>query len=180
MSFIEKAKNRILNLVGQALLTVVDDTKQIQLITIKTSNGDDTIERLQNYGLSSNPSTGEVIYCCLNGNPDNAIAIVCDNGAFRPLNLNSGEVCLYSQFLQKVLLDKNGDIQTTQNNFLVGNGIDYVALSSKVDALWQKFYTVMSTWVPVAQDGGTALQTAFKAAFGSGPESTASSNLKAD
>jgi hypothetical protein len=62
----------------------------------------------------------------------------------------------------------------------VGNGGDFVALSQKVDILWTTLWTAFNTWAPVAQDGGAALKTAFLAAFPSTPQSTASTNLKAD
>jgi hypothetical protein len=58
---------------------------------------------------------------------------------------------------------------------------DFVAMAAKVDAFISTFDTVMrNVWVPVANDGGTALQTAYLAAFGTAPVSTASTNLKAD
>ena len=45
-------------------------------------------------------------------------------------------------------------------------GGEFVALSAKVDALFDAIHEVMSlTWVPVALDGGAALSAAWKAAF---------------
>lgn len=55
----------------------------------------------------------------------------------------------------------------------------FVATATKVEALWQALWTVFNTWVPVPQDGGAALKTAFLAAI-SPPFDVKSTNLKAD
>lgn len=63
------------------------------------------------------------------------------------------------------------------------NAADFVALAGKVDDFISKFDTVMRGWVPVVSptvENGAALKTAYVAAFGSPPLSTASTNLKAD
>jgi hypothetical protein len=62
----------------------------------------------------------------------------------------------------------------------VGGAGGFVAMAQKVDLLWSTLWTCFNSWAPVAQDGGAALRTAFLAAFPSTPQSTASTNLKAD
>jgi hypothetical protein len=56
----------------------------------------------------------------------------------------------------------------------------FVAMAAKVDDFITKLDTVFNTWVPVLQDGGTALQTKYQAIFSAPPATTASTNLKAD
>ena len=183
MSIVNKITRRMQNIVTKVLIKAVYDSDQIQLVKLSGLYNEvtDKVERIQNYGLTSNPpQNSEGISLCLSGDKDHQIVIACDSGMYR-VQVDNGEVAVYSQYGQKILLAKNGDIETTQNIFSVGGGSTAVATAQKNDALWQKLYTVFATaWVPVAQDGGAALKTAFQAAFGSGPGSTASTNLKAD
>ena len=63
----------------------------------------------------------------------------------------------------------------------VGTATDFVAMATKVDLLWSTLWTVFNSWVVAPTDGGGALKTAFLAAFPPpGPNSVASTNLKAD
>jgi hypothetical protein len=57
----------------------------------------------------------------------------------------------------------------------------FVAMAQKVDLIISVLDTVFRTaWVPVPNDGGAALKTAYLAAFSTPPSSVASTNLKAD
>jgi len=56
--------------------------------------------------------------------------------------------------------------------------LDAAALAKKVDAYIAAMDNMLRTWVPVANDGGTALKTLFEAAFADPPGSTASQHVK--
>lgn len=62
----------------------------------------------------------------------------------------------------------------------IGGAGDSASLASQVDAHFLKFYTLLTTWVVVATDGGLALKTAALAAFPTPPSSVASNKLKVD
>jgi phage baseplate assembly protein V len=185
MSVVNKITRRMQNIVTKVLVKAVYDSDQIQLVKISGLYDEvtDKVERIQNYGLTSNPpQNSEGVSLCLSGDKDHQIVIACDSGVYR-VQVENGEVAIYSQYGQKILLAKNGNIETTQNIFSVGTGASNVTIANKNDLLWQKLYTVFSTWVPPISptiDNGASLKTAFQAAFGSGPGSTGSSNLKAD
>jgi len=94
------------------------------------------------------------------------------------LDLAPGERLLFST-------DAGGNLQASiklgaDGQLTANGGSDYVALASKVDALWSALYELFSIgWTPVAQDGGAALKTAFAIAFPPpGPASVASTTLK--
>ena len=184
MSIIDRTVDRVKMMLVKALVTAVNDTGQIQLVKLSGLSGEhqDGVERLQSYGLTSNPPSGsEAVVAYLGGNRDHGVVIVCDNGAFRVTGLASGEVSIWSQYEQQILLKADGSVEiTAPAGVSVGTGSDSVAMAAKVDALWNAFYTMFSAWTPVAQDGGAALKTAFTAAFSSPPASVASTNLKAD
>jgi len=63
------------------------------------------------------------------------------------------------------------------------SALDFVAMAAKVLAQWTALDTLIrTTWVPVPNDGGAALKTAYLAAFPAPPtlNDFKSSNLKAD
>lgn len=184
----EKLVHRIKMMLVKALIKAVDDTKDLQLVKIATLSGitQDGIERLQSYGLTSNPPIdSEALPVYFSGNQDHGVVVVCDSGAYRIKNLETGEVCVYAQPGQKILLNKDGDIETTQGAFKVGSGNDFVALSQKVDTIISTIHAVFNGWLPPAAptiDNGAALKALWLSTFGTPPssDSVASANLKAD
>lgn len=110
---LQPIKDRIMNMIVEAILSKVDDSKEIQVISVKIGKDEEysNIERLQSYGLSSNPAlNSEVLLISPNGSLENALAVVVENGENRIKDLKTGEVVLYSKFGQKVFLKENGDI----------------------------------------------------------------------
>lgn len=113
---IDRIIHRIKMFVAKALVESVDDTDQIQLVKINVLDGEvqDSIERIQNYGMTSNPPRdSEAIAIYLQGNRDHGVVIACDNSASRLNTLKSGEVCVYSEHGQTILMKSNGDIEIT-------------------------------------------------------------------
>jgi phage baseplate assembly protein V len=177
---------RVKTAIGKALIKAVTDTDEIQLVKIAGISGEvqDGIERIQNYGMSSNPPVdSEAVAVCVGGSKDHTVVLAADSGAYRVTGLATGEVVVYSQFGQEILLKTDGSVEiTAPAGVTVGSGTSPVALASEVDELWGDLYKLFATdWIPVAQDGGAALKTAFTSAFPPpGPGSTSSSNLSAD
>jgi phage baseplate assembly protein V len=184
MSTIDRIGHRVNGLLVKGLIKGVTDSGDLQLVKIETLSGEvqGGIERLQPYGITTSPPIGsEVVAGHLNGNKDHGVVLVADSGAYRVTGLGAGEVAIYSQHGQKILLKTGGAVEiTAPGGVSVGAGSDAVALAAKVDVLWATFYSMFSTWVPAPQDGGSALKAAFTAAFASPPASVASTNLKAD
>lgn len=92
-------KNRIMMMIGRAVLTAVDDSKGIQLLTMSLLNAEvrDKIERMQNYGFTSHPKpNAEGIVVFPGGDRSHGICIVCDDRTFRLKPMAEGEVALYS------------------------------------------------------------------------------------
>ena len=56
--------------------------------------------------------------------------------------------------------------------------MDAAALAKKVDAYIATMDNMLRTWIPMANDGGTALKTLFEAAFADPPGSTASEHVQ--
>jgi len=179
-------KTKLMSLIGRGMISKVDDGNPIQLVEISGLAGEEIdAERLQPYGITSNPPAGaETVYGYTSADHEQAVAFVCDCGKWRITGLQSGEVALYSQHGQTILLEENGDVVTTMSGEAkFGNGADFVALAQKVDDSFQAILTSIQGAAVGSADGGAAFKTNLAAAIQAALESigsVASGNLKAD
>ena len=139
-----KLATRIKNSTGEMLIDNVKDGNEIQLVRISSSIADDAnedeesdvqdnVERLQSYGITSNPPRGsETLVVNIGGNKDHTVAIVTDSGEYRVQSLASGEVCIYSKFGQKILLSSTGDIVINDGT---DSSVGFTALKTGIDLL---------------------------------------------
>lgn len=197
---IERMANKVKSAVGKALIEAISDGNEIQLVKVSGLDNEtqSDLERVQDYGLTSNPPIGsEAVVLYVGGSKGHGIVIKTDSGEFRVQSLESGEVCIYSKFGQKILLDKNGEIVTSNSGgqttldssgvLIVGDGTDDIATASAIDA----YNTIVDTTLTSllgAVDGltGGALLDVYDAAKlasfppGGSIPSTAAINAKAD
>lgn len=83
-------------------------TAQITLLEDETR---DRIERLQEYGFSSNPPAGsDAAVIFIGGNRDHGLIVAAESREHRKKNLESGEVCLYDKNGSEIYLKKNKEI----------------------------------------------------------------------
>jgi hypothetical protein len=135
-------------------------------------------------GFASVPVEGDRLLIMSKQGELYAIGGACQN-VEESLGLTAGSRAVYSTDTSGVLqaiirLLADGKINITGDVTIGESSPGFVALSAKVDALWLSFYNMFSGWTPVAQDGGTALKTAFTTAFPSAPESVAATKLKTE
>lgn len=182
IDLINKIINRINSFIVKALIKSVDDSDEIQLVKIDGLEDEtiEGIERIQPYGLTSNPPIdSETIVLFLNGNREHGIAIACDSGVNRIKSLDSGEVAIYTKYGQIIKLGKEGNIEITLSGVVsVGNGSDYAAMNEKVKNQWNLLLTACQNFTPVPHDGGAALAAKIVSAITA--NEYGSTNLKAD
>lgn len=118
MNFFKRAmqplKDRVLLMVGRALLTAINDTKDIQQVQVSALAGEsmDRVERYQEFGFSSNPPKGtEGIVVSLGGNRENMVVIATEHRTLRFKNLASGESSIYTDDGTYIHLKKNGQVE---------------------------------------------------------------------
>ncbi len=128
--------NRVANMVGRGIVKVVDDAKKIQELQVVMLNGEtrSDVERLQNYGFTSNPKPdAEAVVAFVGGRRDHGYVLGVDDRRYRICNLESGEVCVYNNTGAKIVIKTNGDIEVTpktgQKLALVGD----MTISGKLD-----------------------------------------------
>lgn len=110
---LQPIREKISHAVMRAIVSAVDDSKSMQLLKISCADDDATedVEHPQEYGLSSvAPSGGESVAARIGGRSDDLLSLISSYSKSRPNNLSSGEVCLWSDFGQKITLKKDGSI----------------------------------------------------------------------
>lgn len=117
---LDKLLNPLRRQIGQmltrALVTNIVDSFQRQNIQVKmhADESADNIERFQNYGFSSVPTTGaEAVMAALGGNLGQLVAIAVEDKTVRPKDGASGDVFLYHLEGHRVQLTKDGQIIIT-------------------------------------------------------------------
>lgn len=108
--------NRIRLTVTKALIKAVYDNTEIQLVKVQALDSEifDNVERLQPYGLTTNPAlNSEAIMAEIGGSRDHLVVMIVDSAANRIKDLKSGETCFYSEHGQKILHNENGDTEHT-------------------------------------------------------------------
>jgi len=200
MEALSRAITKIKSIFSRSLIESVDDDGEIQIVKVSgiANEVKPDIERIQDYGLTSNPPVGgESVVLYFGGDRSDGVVIKTDSGEHRITSLNSGEVCLYSQHGQQILLNEDGEIVATNDNgsikmldtgvVLVGTGTGFVALSEVIDGYFGIIDTTISAVLTAVDtiNGNTALMDAYEEAkdniLGSASiPSVASTNLKAD
>lgn len=105
---------RVMNMIGRAVLTLVDDSTKMQLLQVSGIEDEslDEVERFQDYGFTSVPLAGaEAVVVRGSGQGDQPYVIAVDDRRYRVRNLESGEVAVYNDSGSYVVLKASGDIQ---------------------------------------------------------------------
>jgi phage gp45-like len=123
---INELKRKILLSVGIGILRIIDDTKKIQKCQISLMDNEthSNVDRYQEYGFSSVPLPGaQAVAVSIAGSRDNSIIIATEDGRYRPLNLNAGEVTIYNQFGDKIVIKQNRTIEITAPNVIINGNL---------------------------------------------------------
>lgn len=109
--------NRALRLlVGRAIVQLVSDGQGLQglQLVLLADEVRDGVERFQNYGFTSHPHPGaEALAVCVAGSRDHAVVVAVDDRRYRLASLSEGEVAIYTDEGDKVVLKRGGVIEVT-------------------------------------------------------------------
>jgi phage baseplate assembly protein V len=111
-------RRRISAMVGRAVLTSIEDAGGIQLLQIDglADETHDGVERLQDYGFTSVPFPGaEAAVMFAGGLRSHGLVVAVGDRRYRLKGLREGEVAVYDDQGQKLLLGRDGiAIETTK------------------------------------------------------------------
>lgn len=115
-------ETRIANAIARAVVERVDDSKTLQSLQLGVLDGEpvEDAERFQPYGMTSKPTAGaEAVVVFPDGDRSHPLVIAVDDRRYRLTGLADGEVALYSEHGQTVLLKADGSVQVNAASVLV-------------------------------------------------------------
>lgn len=157
--------NRLANLISRVVLSRVDDSKKMQLVQLIALDGEtrENVERVQQYGFTSVPQAGaEGVAVFVGGYRDHGLVVAMDDRRYRPTGLQAGEVAVYTDQGDKVVIERGGTIRVTASTKVVvaaplvdlAGNTDAVALASKTEARLSHLEAAFNTHVhPTAAVG---------------------------
>jgi phage baseplate assembly protein V len=177
--------------VARAVLNRVNDVKKMQTVQLTALEGETRadVERVHEYGFTSVPLEGaEAVAVFPGGFREQGLVIATDDRRYRLTGLTAGEVAIYTDQGDKVVIERGGTIRVTASTKVViaaplvelAGNTDAVALASKVAAQLTALKSAISGAVVVPMDGGASFKATLLAALASWPASTASTKVKAE
>lgn len=107
-------RRRVDNMVARAVLRLVYDDAALQALQIEVLRGEirDQVERFQEYGLTSHPHPGaEAVVVFASGDRSHGLVVAVDDRRYRPQGLEQGEVALYTDEGDYILLKRGRVIE---------------------------------------------------------------------
>ncbi len=107
-------KRRIYLMLGRAVLRAVQDDTIHQYVQISALAGEtkDKVERIQEYGFTSNPHSGaQVVFINFAGSREHPAVIAIDDPRYRKNNLATGEVAIYTDEGDFIHLKRGGIVE---------------------------------------------------------------------
>lgn len=160
--FIREIRGRLDSMVTRAVINLVNDRLKTQRVQLTILEGEpvDDVEHLQPYGLSFMPPPGsEALALAVSGDRSHTVAICAGRPGDRPTSAKPGTGGLYTEGEWRLFIDPDGVLHLGAEV-----GSEEIGLGRKTDAEIARIWQVLTTWVPIAQDGGKALQTAAQTA----------------
>lgn len=117
-NFIRRAiaplQNRVMLMIGRAVITAVKNDKTIQELQLSALDGEslDNIQRFQEFGFCSvPPANSEAIMVALGGNRAAVVVIATENRKLRPTDWEVGESGFYNEDGAFAVLRKGGFLE---------------------------------------------------------------------
>lgn len=113
---------RIRLIVGRAVVGLVNDSLKMQGLQINLLAGEvrDNVERFQEYGFTSHPLPGaEAVVVFAGGNRDHGLVIAVDDRRYRLKSLQTGEVAIYSDEGDTIILKRGKVVEVNTDTFRV-------------------------------------------------------------
>lgn len=173
-AMIRPLRNRIDNMVARGVVTLVNNAVKMQKIQVGIQEGEtaDDVEHFQPFGFKSVPLAGaESVLLFVGGDRNAPVAVVTDDRRHRPTGWDDGEAGTFNAFSAQMHHKADGTTEIT------GGGAA-IPLATKADL--DKLLTVLNNWIPVATDGGLALQTALLLAYPGSVTATGTQKLKGE
>jgi len=119
---VRDAKRRVQMAIGRCVLSAIDDTTLAQTVQLQLLEGEvaDTVERFQQYGFTSVPHSGaEGVMVSVGGLRSHGIVVAVEDRRYRLKGLAAGEVAIYDDQGQQVVLKRDQVLISSTNKIVV-------------------------------------------------------------
>lgn len=109
-------RQRLALMVGRAVVLLVQDGLKLQglQVSLLAEEVREDVERFQNYGFTSHPLPGaEAIAVGVAGSRDHMVVLAVDDRRYRLVGLQAGEVAIYTDEGDKIVLKRGGTVEVT-------------------------------------------------------------------
>lgn len=116
LDMLRRLSVRLAGVVSRAVVTRVDDSKQRQIVQAGLLAGEtrDGLEHFQPYGFTSVPHEGaEGVALFVGGERDHGLLVAVDDRRYRLTGLENGEVALFTDEGDKLVIKRGGTIEIT-------------------------------------------------------------------
>jgi len=108
--WLQPINRKLRQIASRAVIKLVNDGLKLQELQIVGLSGEtlDGVERFQEYGFTSHPKSGaEAISLSIGSNRSHTVIVAVDDRRYRLKGLESGEVALYDDLGQKIVLKRD-------------------------------------------------------------------------
>lgn len=139
--------SRVRNMLARAVIKAVQDDKKLQTMTLSILAGElkSGIEHYQDYGLQSVPLPGmEALVSFVGGNRNNGVIIAVGDRQYRLKDLKGGEVALYSDEGDYIILKRKNNIEFHTKHLKMFVEEDYQVQAKKIIMVAEDSYSVQT------------------------------------
>lgn len=122
MSEFRRVRDQVMNMVARGVLSTTDDDEGIQQqqLSLLYEEGKVEVERFQNYGFSgSAPPDAEALVVFVGGGRDHGVVVAVDDRQTRFTGLKPGEVAIYTDEGDSIVLKRDNIVEITTKQHLV-------------------------------------------------------------
>lgn len=137
----KSTKDKVALTIARAIIRLVNDANPIQSVQVDLLSGEtrDKVERIQNYGFTSVPLPGcRAIALFIGGDRSNGSVIACDDTEYRLKELKPGEVAIYTDEGDHVLLKRGRVVEVVTKKMIV-NAEDEIVLHTPLTTFDGRF-----------------------------------------
>lgn len=109
-------QQRVMLMVSRAVVLLAKDTGALQSLQVSLLADEvrNDVERFQNYGFTSHPHPGaEAVAISVGGSRDHVLVIAVDDRRYRLASLVEGEVAIYTDEGDSIVIKRGGTIEVT-------------------------------------------------------------------
>jgi phage baseplate assembly protein V len=122
MTQIRELHRRVMNMIARGVVAQSDDAPGMQRVQVSLLHEEQkvAVERLQNYGFSGHaPRNSEVVVVFLGGGRDHGVIVGTDDRSSRMTGLAEGEVAVYTDEGDSIVLRRNNTMEVTTKNLII-------------------------------------------------------------